>query len=587
MRWMMVLAMAACARPELPSTQTPDLQPYELRREPSEEVRELLHSRLAQSRTRAALAAGRIRDAQAVPQLEKLLLDPDAGETAAWALGRIEGGQRSLTKCLEAHCPAQAFAAYASTDLPALRRALRGPAANEAAIAIGVLARSEKIPDEVAAEIAPLLSSPATRPGAAYAAARMPKSAALHDPLETALQDGDAWTRSLAARAWGKQGFESAKLPIDDPDWRVRVEAARALATAKDAHLEFNEAIAIVGTHQIDLRQENALVSIALLETAAQLKVLAPTPLVLSRTSLRCAAAQSRDRVRQRLLDTPFCASHMEPAWRSRARAGALAAELKLEAETKDALADPDGRVRGATVAAAGEALAIPLLNDADPYVVQEAAGALAKSADPRVKQAALEAVHRLATAHEKAAGDPRSDALTSLVAITGPLPELLPTPNAALAAALKAPPVELFAPEEAREHPEVRQMHLHTVRGELIFDLFNDVAPLTTSMLFTLNSRGFYDGLDFHRVVPDFVAQGGDPRGDGDGGPGWAIPDEHSPRHFLRGTLGIATNGPETGGSQFFFCHSAQPHLDGRYTVAGQLRPESLPGDRIVGESD
>ncbi len=55
--------------------------------------------------------------------------------------------------------------------------------------------------------------------------------------------------------------------------------------------------------------------------------------------------------------------------------------------------------------------------------------------------------------------------------------------------------------------------------------------------------------------------------------GPGWALPDEHSPLRFLRGTLGIATSGPETGGSQFFLCHSPQPHLDGRYTVAGQLR--------------
>jgi cyclophilin family peptidyl-prolyl cis-trans isomerase len=89
--------------------------------------------------------------------------------------------------------------------------------------------------------------------------------------------------------------------------------------------------------------------------------------------------------------------------------------------------------------------------------------------------------------------------------------------------------------------------------------------------------------------VVPDFVVQGGDPRGDGDGGPGWALPDEHSPLRFLRGTLGIATSGPETGGSQFFLCHSPQPHLDGRYTIAGQLRSgdevlDALqPGDTIL----
>jgi len=122
-----------------------------------------------------------------------------------------------------------------------------------------------------------------------------------------------------------------------------------------------------------------------------------------------------------------------------------------------------------------------------------------------------------------------------------------------------------------------------------MVIDLRADVAPLTTSALAALAGGHFYDGLSFHRVVPDFVAQGGDPRGDGDGGPGWALPDEHSPLRFLRGSLGIATNGPETGGSQFFLCHSPQPHLDGRYTVAGQLRSgddvlDALqPGDTIL----
>ncbi len=96
--------------------------------------------------------------------------------------------------------------------------------------------------------------------------------------------------------------------------------------------------------------------------------------------------------------------------------------------------------------------------------------------------------------------------------------------------------------------------------------------APLTSAALAALARGGFYDGLSWHRVVPDFVAQGGDPRGDGEGGPGWALPDEHGPGRFLRGTLGIATAGPETGGSQIFLCHSAQPHLDGRYTIAGEL---------------
>ncbi len=116
-----------------------------------------------------------------------------------------------------------------------------------------------------------------------------------------------------------------------------------------------------------------------------------------------------------------------------------------------------------------------------------------------------------------------------------------------------------------------------------------DDATPLTAAAIAALANQGFYDGLLWHRVVPDFVAQGGDPLGDGEGGPGWTLPDEHTPRPFLRGSLGIATSGPETGGSQLFLCHSAQPHLDGRYTVAGQLEAgdavlDALQiGDRIV----
>jgi cyclophilin family peptidyl-prolyl cis-trans isomerase len=164
-----------------------------------------------------------------------------------------------------------------------------------------------------------------------------------------------------------------------------------------------------------------------------------------------------------------------------------------------------------------------------------------------------------------------------------------LPTPNGALSTALGKPRIAVPVPAEARAMPGAHVLRLHTSRGDLAIELRPDVAPLTTSALGALARRGFYDGLTFHRVVPDFVVQGGDPRGDGDGGPGWSLPDEHSPLRFVRGTLGIATNGPETGGSQFFLCHSSQPHLDGRYTVAGQLSSgddvlDALqPGDTIL----
>lgn len=110
------------------------------------------------------------------------------------------------------------------------------------------------------------------------------------------------------------------------------------------------------------------------------------------------------------------------------------------------------------------------------------------------------------------------------------------------------------------------------TERGTVTLELFALDAPLTVDNFLSLSSRGFYDGARFHRVVPAFVAQDGDPRGDGNGGPGYAIRDELNRRRYDRGTLGMALSGPDTGGSQYFLTLSPQPHLDGGYTVFGRV---------------
>jgi cyclophilin family peptidyl-prolyl cis-trans isomerase len=123
----------------------------------------------------------------------------------------------------------------------------------------------------------------------------------------------------------------------------------------------------------------------------------------------------------------------------------------------------------------------------------------------------------------------------------------------------------------------------LDTERGPVVLGLFGSAAPLTVYNFVTLARSGYFDGLRFHRVVPDFVAQGGDPRGDGNGGPGYAIRDEINLNRYLRGTLGMALSGPDTGGSQFFITLSPQPHLDGGYTVFGQLVAGGDVLDRIV----
>jgi peptidylprolyl isomerase len=116
-------------------------------------------------------------------------------------------------------------------------------------------------------------------------------------------------------------------------------------------------------------------------------------------------------------------------------------------------------------------------------------------------------------------------------------------------------------------------RLALDTERGRIVVELDAEEAPLTVQTVLQLAQEGRYDGVPFHRVVPDFVIQGGDfERGDGYGGPGFAIRSEFTRIPFARGTIGMASAGKDTEGSQFFLTHSAQPHLDGRYTAFGRV---------------
>jgi cyclophilin family peptidyl-prolyl cis-trans isomerase len=113
----------------------------------------------------------------------------------------------------------------------------------------------------------------------------------------------------------------------------------------------------------------------------------------------------------------------------------------------------------------------------------------------------------------------------------------------------------------------------LDTDRGTIQIELAVLDAPLTVENFITLARKGYFNGLSVHRVVPDFVVQDGDPRGDGEGGPGYSIRDEMNERPYLRGTVGMALDPwPDTGGSQYFIAHSPQPHLDAKYTVFGRV---------------
>ena len=122
----------------------------------------------------------------------------------------------------------------------------------------------------------------------------------------------------------------------------------------------------------------------------------------------------------------------------------------------------------------------------------------------------------------------------------------------------------------------------IDTDKGIIEIELAVLDAPLTVSNFITLARQGFFNGVAIHRVVPDFVVQDGDPRGDGEGGPGYTIRDELNQRPYLRGTVGMALDWEDTGGSQFFITHSPQPHLDARYTVFGHVVSGMEIVDRI-----
>lgn len=159
--------------------------------------------------------------------------------------------------------------------------------------------------------------------------------------------------------------------------------------------------------------------------------------------------------------------------------------------------------------------------------------------------------------------------------------------------------PDQPMPPSGALDTTKSYAAHFKTQRGEIVCALHADKAPLTVENFVNLARAGFYDGTTFHRVIPGFMAQGGDPTGTGRGGPGYTFADEIDPalRHDAAGVLSMANAGPGTNGSQFFLTFTPTPHLDGRHTVFGRVTQgmdvllsirerdpmrDSAPGDAI-----
>jgi cyclophilin family peptidyl-prolyl cis-trans isomerase len=123
----------------------------------------------------------------------------------------------------------------------------------------------------------------------------------------------------------------------------------------------------------------------------------------------------------------------------------------------------------------------------------------------------------------------------------------------------------------------------MQTTAGRIVFELFDEDAPATVENFCRLASGGFYDGLTFHRVIKDFMIQGGCPQGTGTGGPGYTFEDEINPHKIVRGALAMANAGPDTNGSQFFIVTAEScSWLDGKHTVFGQVRDGMDVVDRL-----
>ncbi len=341
-------------------------------------------------------------------------------------------------------------------------------------------------------------------------------------------------------RAYAKGSGDGALPELRDamksPDWRIRLAAARAfgdvpteqsLVLVEDMLQDDNpEVVAALVNSLVVFPQRRAVELIRTTLTSDDIAVL---------TSAASAAGQRYD-----LGAVPLLIEAYEPL------------QSPVDTEVMTAILDALGSILSATE----EDDPMGELSDLDRGRALTLLDAARHDTDANVSRAAAEALS-LATG-------------TDVEPATQPKHEVPPELDLDLAEALNT----------GQEHLRAR---IVTEYGPIVIDLFGTEAPGTVANFVTLARDGFYNGLTFHRVIADFVTQGGDPRGDGWGGPGYAIRCEYNPLHYETGTVGMALAGKDTGGSQFFITHSPQPHLDGRYTIFGQVVEGQDVVDRIL----
>jgi cyclophilin family peptidyl-prolyl cis-trans isomerase len=323
----------------------------------------------------------------------------------------------------------------------------------------------------------------------------------------------------------------------------------------------------------------------------------------LSTAWVHCRAAIILDAADKSGARTRDCGGAQIPASRRAALVAELAAKLPRQSSVvadllAPFLASPDARVRAAILPAVvylepkkARPVFLEALASADPIVAAVAADTIVQQPPKYFRRPDL-GMALIAAARRHA----KSDNVEAIITLSNALFQYPPGEVDAAQHDLAShpePSVAATAAKLDRHHPNLaprlsrpaswlrldaeaakpaalpRTATLETSKGQIRLRFHPSEAPRTVANFAALARKGFYNGLEFHRVVPNFVIQGGDPRGDGFGGPGYTIPCEPSfnERPYVRGSVGMALAGRHTGGSQFFITHSAAPHLDGRYT--------------------
>jgi HEAT repeat protein len=570
----------------------------------------------AEVRQVSAFALGLIGDRTAVPVLTKALADPDwlVRGRAVEALGMIGDASAAadvgaLAKEAASAGRIASIAPDTDADATAGNVSPVEPPADAFRLALYALVRL-KAYEPLAAAVTGADGQPVGRWWPiAYALQRIEDPRAGAALLELVRGPG-RYTIAFAARGLGAikhAGADSVLVPLIDPkqiDSVIGPCAIRALGQiggqpAADA------LIALVRERQVDpnLRLEAVTALGALRSSSARDVVL--DQMADDWPSMRAAAIRAIAQIDPGELLLILSGLDPDPHWSVRAAIATGLAEVPPEQAVErlqPMLADSDRRVAPAVLTSLArlkppslEATLLEHLKDPDVVVRMTAARLLGELKSPAHAAA-------LADAYRGGSADPtylaRAAALTALTAASPEAAapvlkqaladrewavrlralELLrqidataASPDAIRPAPIPAPPVpydstELIAP------PFSPRLYVETGKGTIEIELAVNDAPITAQQLIALARKDFYTGVTFHRVVPSFVAQGGDQRGDGEGGPGFTIRDELTARPYRRGTVGIALDWEDTGGSQFFVTHSPQPHLDGRFTVVGRV---------------